>query len=59
MFRIKVRVNGKWTHVEQTFELDEAIDAYNEYPVPRMLIGPDGVIHKQYSNNGFVYKGKS
>jgi hypothetical protein len=59
MYRIKVRENGKWRHVEQTFELEDAIECYNEFPVPRMLIGPEGILHKQYSDNGFVYKGKS
>ena len=57
MFKIKVRVSGKWIMVERCVSFEDAIEAYNDLPTPRMLIGPKGIVHKQYSNNGFKYVG--
>lgn len=57
MFRIKVRLDGRWVMVARGLDAVDAIDVYNDAPTPRMLIGPKGIVHKQYSNNGFVYSG--
>jgi len=60
MLRIKVRVNGKWTVVDKFEDEDKwnALDAYNGAPTPKMLISNAGVVHKQYTDNGFIYVGK-
>jgi hypothetical protein len=55
--KIKVRVNGKWTMLATDLDYDEALELYNDSPVPRMLLGAEGIIHKQYSDNGFIYSG--
>ena len=59
MLRIKVRVNGKWTVVDKFDDDDKwnALDAYNGAPVPKMLISSKGIVHKQYTDNGFIYVG--
>lgn len=58
-FHIKVRENGKWHEVFASPDILETLDTYNALPVPRMLIGNNGinsgVLHKQYSDNGFIY----
>ena len=58
-FHIKVRNAGKWVEVFTSPDILEALQEYNNLPVPRMLIGNNGiksgVLHKQYSDNGFVY----
>lgn len=60
MYRIKVRVNDKWTVIDKFMDTDfqDAIVAYNGCPTPKMLIGSLGVIHKQYTDNGYVFKTK-
>lgn len=63
LFKIKVRREDKWTVVERTYDSGEALKMYNSSPVPRMLV-IDGeghhnrIIHKQYSDNGFIYVGR-
>lgn len=56
MFRIRVRKDGKWvTHFETTEEI-EAVAVYNRTNWhPKMFIGPNGIEHKQYTNNGFQW----
>lgn len=65
VFRIKVRDElGKW-HLYGEWDdedKDAVLDAYNSAPTPRLLTGRlpsgrGGVIHKQYSDNGFIYRG--
>ena len=58
MFRIKVRIDGKWyTHME-TADKVAALAVYNTCGYfPRMFIGPKGIQHKQYTKNGFRYNG--
>lgn len=59
MFRVKVREeSGNWSFRIATEDADEALYLYNNSPVPRILIGPKGIMHKQYTDNGFVYTGK-
>lgn len=60
MYRIKVRREGKWIPVATVADFGEACDIYNSQPVPRILTGPGGdrgILHKQYSDNGFKYNG--
>lgn len=56
MFKVKVRIDGKWMYVAKTYDVQDAIDIYNDSPTPRMLIG-NRILHKQYTDNGFVYTG--
>jgi len=58
VFRIKVKRDGKWTTIEKTFDKFAAVDIYNHSPVPRMLTCDRGIIHKQYTNNNFIFIGK-
>lgn len=60
MLRIKVRVNGKWTIIDKYMDDDKwlALDAYNGAPTPKMLISDKGIVHKQFSDNGFIYAPK-
>ena len=57
-WHIKVREAGKWHEVATFPESDilDALDEYNNLPVPRMLIGAGGIRHKQYTDNGFIYR---
>jgi len=55
LFRIKVKRNGVWMTIEKTFDKWEALDNYNTTPTPKMLTCDKGIIHKQYSDNGFIY----
>ena len=62
LFKIKVRRDNKWVIVERTHDSNEALNMYNSSPVPRMLVvDGDGhhnkIVHKQYSDNGFLYVG--
>lgn len=59
MFRIRIRENGKWTTVFTTADKWEALDKYNDSPVPKMLVAKEGIVHKQYSENGFIYVGRT
>jgi hypothetical protein len=59
MFKIKVRVDGKWLYVAKTYDYQEALEVYNDSPTPRMFIGSHGIEHKQYTDNGFIYNGKN
>jgi hypothetical protein len=58
-FHIKVKSEGKWVEVFKSVDILETLTEYNALPVPRMLIGNNGinsgVLHKQYSDNGFMY----
>lgn len=59
MLKIKVRTeSGKWIQVAQFHneDIEAALDTYNSAPTPRMLIGRK-ILHKQYTNNGFIYTG--
>lgn len=60
MLRIKVKHNGKWTVIDKFADEDKwaALDAYNGAPVPKMFISDQGILHKQYSDNGFIYVGR-
>ena len=59
LFRIKIKRDGKWVTIEKTFDQWEALDSYNGTPTPKMLTCKKGIIHKQYSDNGFVYIGRN
>ena len=58
LFRIKVKHDNQWTTIEKTFDKYEAINLYNQSPTPRMLTCDRGIIHKQYTNNNFLFIGK-
>lgn len=60
MFRIKIKHNGKWITADKFDESDKwnALDSYNGAPTPKMLMMGGRIIHKQYSDNGFIYIGK-
>lgn len=58
MFRVKVREADKWVVKFETEDKDEVLSFYNHAPVPRMLTLDKRVVHKQYSNNSFLYVGK-
>lgn len=61
MYRIRVRgVDGKWYTHYVTYAYRDAIVEYNRAPVPKMFIDgasdkKKGILHKQYTDNGFVY----
>ena len=62
LFKIKIRRENKWVIVDRTYDSGEALNMYNSSPVPRMLVvDGDGyhnkIVHKQYSDNGFIYVG--
>lgn len=58
MFRIKVRIDGKWYMFHEGADKSEALVAYNQCGYfPKMFIGPKGIQHKQYTKNGFRYNG--
>lgn len=58
-FHIKVRQDGHWVEVFRSVDINATLVEYNSLPVPRMLLGNNGVnsgiLHKQYSDNGFNY----
>jgi hypothetical protein len=58
-FHIKVRQNGHWVEVFRSVDIIATLAEYNSLPVPRMLLGNNGIksgiLHKQYSDNGFNY----
>lgn len=56
VFIIKIKGAKKWEYLAETMSFAKALDMYNEAQTPRMLIGPKGIMHKQYSNDGFVYR---
>lgn len=56
MWHVKVRIDGKWTETYASPDILDTLDVYNESDVPRMLLGPGGIRHKQYSDNGFQYR---
>jgi hypothetical protein len=58
LFRIKIKRDGKWTTIEKTWNKWEALDSYNGTPTPKMLTCSKGIIHKQYSDNGFIFVGR-
>jgi hypothetical protein len=58
LFRIKIKREDKWVTIDKTFDKIEAIDLYNSSPTPRMLTCDRGIIHKQYTNNKFLFLGK-
>lgn len=57
MFRIRIRHEGTWVTIDKFHDEDKwnALAAYNNAPVPKMLISSKGIVHKQYSDNGFIY----
>ena len=55
-FIVKIKGATKWSYFAQTMSFARALDIYNDAPTPRMLIGPKGIMHKQYSSDGFVYR---
>lgn len=59
MYRIKIKRNDKWVVIDKFLDTDyrSAVDAYNGCPTPKMLVGSLGIIHKQYTDNGFQYTG--
>lgn len=56
MYRIKQKID-KWIVTATTPDWSEALDIYNSVETPKMLVGSLGVIHKQYTDNGFIYTG--
>lgn len=55
MFRIKIRDRGKWITFAKTYDKYEALDIYNSAPTPKMFIAKEGIVHRQYSDNGFLF----
>lgn len=55
-FIVKIKGEKKWEFFAETMSFANALDIYNAAQTPRMLIGPKGIMHKQYSNDGFVYR---
>lgn len=59
MYRIRIRdIERRWYTQDTFLDREEAIEEYNNARTPKMLIGPKGIEHKQYTDNGFVYTGK-
>lgn len=58
MYRIRIRVDGRWSTLANYHDRDAALADYNSCGItPRMFIGPRGIENKQYSNNGYQWKG--
>lgn len=58
MYRIRVRIDGRWYTHYSTVEYRDAIVEYNRAGTAnaKMLIDDEGnKLHKQYTDNGFVY----
>lgn len=49
--------SGNWYTVSKHYNWDAACDAYNATSTPKMLTTKTKVIHKQFTNNGFVWNG--
>lgn len=58
MFSVKIKREGKWVKEFETDSKDEVLAFYNHAATPRMLLLDKRVVHKQYSNNSFLYVGK-
>lgn len=58
IIRVKVKSpdNGKWETVKVFYDWDAALDYYNSAPTPRMITTKIRIHHKQYSDNGFIYR---
>ena len=52
-----VDVNGNWYTVSKHYSFENACASYNDTATPKMLTTKTKVIHKQFTNNGFVYNG--
>lgn len=58
MFRIKVRIDGKWFEFHKGADRITAVAVYNSCGYhPKMFIGPNGIEHKQYTKNGYRWNG--
>jgi hypothetical protein len=56
MYRIRQRIAGKWITVLSSYSFQHVVEEYNRTPTPKMLIDSSGIKHKQYTDNGFVYR---
>lgn len=56
MYRIRQRIAGKWITVLSSYSFPHIVEEYNRTPTPKMLIDSSGIKHKQYTDNGFVYR---
>lgn len=58
LIRVKtVDIGGNWYTHSKHFSFENACDAYNSIPAPKILATRTKIIHKQFTNNGFVYNG--
>jgi len=58
LIRVKtVDGNGNWYTAQCFFSWDAACEAYNATATPKMLTTKTKVIHKQFTNNGFMWNG--
>lgn len=59
MLKIKIKHGNKWVTIDKFHDEDKwlALDCYNGAPTPKMLTFDGKIIHKQYSDNGFIYVG--
>jgi hypothetical protein len=56
LIRVKtVDENGNWYTISKHFGWNEATDAYNAIPAPKIIATRTKIIHKQLTNNGFVF----
>ena len=58
LIRVKtIDENGNWYTVSKHFGWADACAAYNAITTPKMMTTKTKVIHKQFTNNGFVWNG--
>lgn len=55
MYRVRIRVNGKWITRSTNYNYRDAVSDYNAADTPKMFIDEMGIVHKQYTDNGFQY----
>lgn len=59
LIRVKtVDDQGNWYTVSKHFGFDVAVEVYNATTTPKMLTTKTKIIHKQFTDNGFVFYGK-
>lgn len=55
--RVKVCAADGWFTLSTHYNWENALAAYNSAPTPKMLTTKAKIVHKQYTDNGFVYSG--
>jgi hypothetical protein len=56
LIRVKtIDENGNWFTVSMHFGWEAACAAYNDTATPKMLTTKTKVIHKQFTDNGFIF----